>query len=1306
MSEISITDAIVIPAGSGDETQGRIPDYARDQPRNIRIEGFSGNSGLSSTQQSAKPPGKVWLVFHGWNGSYADFRAMARLIAATNPDDTVLAIDWTEASGGVGLRRLDDEENTNVGDPFNGGHLYAASWIAPVAEAIYSRLLEWGVASGAEVNLVGHSLGSLMSAQIAGHFVDAGLGLANSITALDPPSENRPPGAWGFGTPERYRNGYNLDIRRDDADQVPLRPREFNQVAVSSRAFVGSRSIGGNRQFALWSNEPILVDFGGSPISPLDLSSSVRGIGREHGDVYRNFRSLIDPNVRQLARGLFSFEDQEDHQQFGLLQELDQTGRRGFRGFLGSRFGERNNAVGQPDDRFAEPLFFLAPRIPTALGQEFSPAEASAINATTYVVYATTETDVLRVTPATEGINQGTPDIAIFNNRNLDTLNSRETMAPFMVNQSVLYYLGKGNDTLIAGSRNDVAYGDEGVDELDGVKGDDVLSGGADNDTLRGGEGHDRLIGGSGDDILLGAIGEDTIYGDEGIDKLDGAKGDDVLSGGADNDTLQGGEGHDRFFGGSGDDTIVGGKGEDTIYGDDAPELTGDRGSTLLYDDTINAGEDLDIVYGGWGKDIIRGGTGGDTLCGGDDLDNIYGEEDNDIINGDGGDDRLFGGDGEDQISGGADHDHVDGGVASDQLKGNDGNDFLTGAMGNDTLIGGSGIDRLYGGDGFDNLYGDDTALTAPIPNILYNDIMNGGAGIDQIQGGWGIDRIWGGSNNDTIYGDWQDVALPPKSIASDDTIYGDNGRDTIQGGWGKDTIWGGDDTDILYGNDGNDEIHGGANTPLPGAPPVIIIGTGYGVSLPDEFELLDGGKGNDELYGDSGVDHLYGREDNDFLYGGEDDDQLWGNSGHDELNGGEGNDKLYGGQNRDTLRGDSGDDRLEGGAGNDQIYGESGDDVIYGGMGNDEIKGGGGIDWISGVDDTTSAGAGAYEIDRLSGGGGKDTFILGDANAVFYHSAGLFDYALIADFNAQQDKIQLKGKAEDYLINRTEGRTEIYKSKTLDLVFLSDRSGSFQSEAASERQFAQELLDQLQQQRLDIAYGVTSFVDIPAYPLGLNQVTGSYFTEDIVEPGHYESVNGPAYYSYWVPGYTIPGEEVFYTEETGNSYTYFQDLPLTDDPDEVASKLASPEFFTQADAPEAQLLALQSLAEDSSLGFRTGSARVVVMVTDSPYHVAGDVSAAGVNLNYDYPDIDQLRSALRQSNIMPLFVVTSDVLSNYRSLAQQLGFDDRIVFDLGSVASNPDRVTEQIASASIDLIGAVETDARLNLSGSYFNYV
>jgi RTX calcium-binding nonapeptide repeat (4 copies)/Integrin beta chain VWA domain len=624
-------------------------------------------------------------------------------------------------------------------------------------------------------------------------------------------------------------------------------------------------------------------------------------------------------------------------------------------------------------------------------------------------------------------------------------------------------------------------------------------------------------------------------------------------------------------------------------------------------------------------------------------------------------------------------------------------------------LIGGTGIDRLYGGDGGDVLYGDDSPPAAIISNISYNDFIHGGEGTDRIQGGWGRDVIWGADDSDTIYGDWQDSDVSsPTNVTSDDTIYGGRGKDVIQGGWGEDTIWGDEDTDTLWGNDGDDEIHGGANTPVPVIPP-IISGFGYlPVAPPEQFELLDGGNGNDRLYGDSGIDHLYGGAGNDFLYGGEDDDQLWGDSGADQLKGGEGNDKLYGGQDDDTLIGNSGDDHLYGDEGNDEIHGRLGDDVIYGGTGDDVIEGHNGNDWISGVDDTTSAGAGAYEIDRLFGGGGKDTFILGDANAVFYHSAGLFTYALIADFNAQQDTIQLKGKAEDYLINRTEGRTGIYKSKSLDLVFLSDRSESFQSEAASERQFAQELLDQLQQQQLDLTYGVTSFVDIPAYPFGLNQTTETRVNEEIVYEGYYRTAHGPGYTSYreWVPGYTEPRYEETVTIESGSSYIYAQHLPLTDDPDEVSPALDNMGFLTQADAPESQLLALQSLAKDSSLGFRTGSARVVVMMSDSPYHVAGDVSAAGVNLNYDYPDIDQLRSILRQSNIMPLFVVTSNVLDNYRSLAEQLGFDDRIVFDLGSVASNPDRITEQIASASIDLIGIVETDARLNLNGSYFNYV
>lgn len=92
----------------------------------------------------------------------------------------------------------------------------------------------------------------------------------------------------------------------------------------------------------------------------------------------------------------------------------------------------------------------------------------------------------------------------------------------------------------------------------------------------------------------------------------------------------------------------------------------------------------------------------------------------------------------------------------------------------------------------------------------------------------------------------------------------------------------------------------------------------------------------------------------------------------------------------------------------NDDLTGTTGNDVLWGGLGSDRLD-------AAGSDD-----AGKSEIDVLCGGGGKDTFVLGDAATGFYNDGtsgtpGLQDYAMILDFNKKQDTIQLHGSAADY---------------------------------------------------------------------------------------------------------------------------------------------------------------------------------------------------------------------------------------------------------------------------------------------------
>ena len=147
------------------------------------------------------------------------------------------------------------------------------------------------------------------------------------------------------------------------------------------------------------------------------------------------------------------------------------------------------------------------------------------------------------------------------------------------------------------------------------------------------------------------------------------------------------------------------------------------------------------------------------------------------------------------------------------------------------------------------------------------------------------------------------------------------------------------------------------------------------------------------------------------------------------------------------SIEGDETDNYLSGSnflLSDDTIIGGAGDDTLFGGMGNDELQGDEGDDVLKGQGRYP---LGFNEIDTLTGGGGRDEFILGELDSLltvrpldtdkinlrfgesnssifksifyqevrFYDNAGTDDYALITDFNPHEDIIQLAGEAEDY---------------------------------------------------------------------------------------------------------------------------------------------------------------------------------------------------------------------------------------------------------------------------------------------------
>ena len=84
---------------------------------------------------------------------------------------------------------------------------------------------------------------------------------------------------------------------------------------------------------------------------------------------------------------------------------------------------------------------------------------------------------------------------------------------------------------------------------------------------------------------------------------------------------------------------------------------------------------------------------------------------------------------------------------------------------------------------------------------------------------------------------------------------------------------------------------------------------------------------------------------------------------------------------------------------------------------GSDVITGTGASETLIGVP-TISTSRGRASLDRLTGGGGDDLFVLGDAQGLFYDDGttglGSADLAVITDFNPG-DRIQLKGTFNDY---------------------------------------------------------------------------------------------------------------------------------------------------------------------------------------------------------------------------------------------------------------------------------------------------
>jgi Ca2+-binding RTX toxin-like protein len=214
-------------------------------------------------------------------------------------------------------------------------------------------------------------------------------------------------------------------------------------------------------------------------------------------------------------------------------------------------------------------------------------------------------------------------------------------------------------------------------------------------------------------------------------------------------------------------------------------------------------------------------------------------------------------------LFGGAGNDTLIGGSSADLLFGQGDNDTLFGKGGTDLLFGGDGNDILTGGDGDDQMFGeagDDRMIWNPGDDT---DLAEGGDGTDtvEVNGGNGAEVFTASANGTRVRFDRLDPA--PFSIdigTTEKLVLNMNGGDdsfsatgnlaaligvTVDGGTGNDTIFGSNGADTLLGGDGNDFIDGNQGNDT------ALLGAG------DDLFQWDPGDGSDTVEGQDGSDTL-----------------------------------------------------------------------------------------------------------------------------------------------------------------------------------------------------------------------------------------------------------------------------------------------------------------------------------------------------------------------------------------------------------------------------------------------------------------
>src|SRR5919202_1301416 len=404
---------------------------------------------------------KVWLLIPGFTAPNNSFDAtVATAIKNANPNDTVLALDWTQVSG-------TPTNNATAGIAI--GYLYrSGSWITPVATAVRNKLVEWGMPATA-LNIVGHSLGAHLDSELAASFNTTYGSQVGSVTALDPASNSA-----RLVSPYDIINGFDTDLSNGYLNNLgmpdPIERLDFGATA-SRRSFNGISSIAGNEAQAGTARESFLFDFGTNPLNPFDQVA-------QHNRVVTAYTNLVKTDAAdnsRLATNILGLTDTQPAHQF----------RPNFyRGDFLNSLQVHEGVI--PVDAQDNPLFLVAAKLNGGTNDRF--------------IYGTNSNGVLT----------GTGIFGKYYNNN-----GNHTY--YCGDGDDIVSAGTGSDIIFGGAGVDALNGSDGNNLIFGEAGNDSIAAGTGNDTINGGG------GGAGQNILTGSesngpsgVEVDTLIGNSG----------------------------------------------------------------------------------------------------------------------------------------------------------------------------------------------------------------------------------------------------------------------------------------------------------------------------------------------------------------------------------------------------------------------------------------------------------------------------------------------------------------------------------------------------------------------------------------------------------------------------------------------------------------------------------------------------------------------------------------------------------------------------------------------------------------------